>query len=204
MNMVDESELPTQAVTVLPGHQINVRSWVILTGGYGLLTGGYGLLLTNSRCFLWNAACSCSDWEQWVRAYLSLSGVRLLATLWTTAHEAPPSMEFFRQEYWSGWPFPPPRDLPDPGIEVDSPASAGDYHRATWEQYLLELISWFSERSPSQRTPSDPTIYTTSPFLDEDRPLVWLVVVYFTCLVISPISHYCKVSTFHHPSQFVL
>ena len=45
------------------------------------------------------------------------SDVWLFATLWTLAHQAPPSMGFFRQEYWSGLSFPPPGDLPDPGIE---------------------------------------------------------------------------------------
>jgi len=39
------------------------------------------------------------------------------------AHQAPLSMEFFRQEYWSGLPFPSPGDLPDPGIEPMSPIS---------------------------------------------------------------------------------
>ena len=39
----------------------------------------------------------------------------------TVARQAPPSMEFFRQEDWSGWPFPPPRDLPDPGVKRVSP-----------------------------------------------------------------------------------
>ena len=39
------------------------------------------------------------------------------ATPWTVAHQAPPSMGFSRQEYWSGLPFPSPRDLPDPGTE---------------------------------------------------------------------------------------
>ena len=47
----------------------------------------------------------------------SLSCVQLFATSWTVAHQAPPSMEFSRQEYWSGLPFPSPGDLPDPGIE---------------------------------------------------------------------------------------
>ena len=37
------------------------------------------------------------------------------------AHHAPLSMEFFRQEYWSRLPFPSPEDLPDPGIELESP-----------------------------------------------------------------------------------
>ena len=53
----------------------------------------------------------------------SLSRVRLFATPWTVAHQAPPSMGFSRQEYWSGVPFPSPGDLPNPGIEPGSPAS---------------------------------------------------------------------------------
>ena len=56
----------------------------------------------------------------------SLSRVRLFATPWTVAHQAPPSMEFSRQEYWSGLPFSSPGDLPDPGIEPGSPALQAD------------------------------------------------------------------------------
>ena len=48
------------------------------------------------------------------------------ATPWTVAHQAPPSMGFSRQEYWSGLPFPSPGDLPDPGIELRSPALRAD------------------------------------------------------------------------------
>ena len=44
-------------------------------------------------------------------------------TPWTVAHQPPLSMEFFRQEYWSGLPFFPPRDLLDPGIKPASPVS---------------------------------------------------------------------------------
>ena len=51
----------------------------------------------------------------------SLSCVRLFATAWTVAYQAPLPMEFSRQEYWSGLPFPSPGDLPDPGIELCSP-----------------------------------------------------------------------------------
>ena len=51
----------------------------------------------------------------------SLSLVRLFVTTWTIAHQAPPAMGFSRQQYWSGLPFPSPRDLPDPGIEPGSP-----------------------------------------------------------------------------------
>ena len=49
------------------------------------------------------------------------SHVRLFATLWTVAHQAPLSMEFCRLEYWSGLPFPSPGDFPDLGIEPLSP-----------------------------------------------------------------------------------
>ena len=45
---------------------------------------------------------------------------------WTIAHQAPPSMGFSRQEYWSGLPFPSPGDLPDPGIEPRSPTLQAD------------------------------------------------------------------------------
>ena len=45
------------------------------------------------------------------------SCVRLFATLWTVAHQVPLSMGFSQQEDWSGLPFPPAGDLPDPGIE---------------------------------------------------------------------------------------
>ena len=46
---------------------------------------------------------------------------------WTADHQAPLSMGFPRQEYWSGLPFPPPGDLADPGIEPASPALAGRF-----------------------------------------------------------------------------
>ena len=52
----------------------------------------------------------------------SFSRVTPFVTPWTGAHQAPPSMGFSRQEYWSGLPFPSPGDLPDPGIKLRSPA----------------------------------------------------------------------------------
>ena len=55
-----------------------------------------------------------------------LSHVQLFATPWTAAYQAPPSMGFSRQEFWSGLPFPSPGDLPDPGIESGSPAFQAD------------------------------------------------------------------------------
>ena len=47
-------------------------------------------------------------------------------TPWTVAHQAPPSMEFSRQEYWSGLPFPSPGDCPNLGIEPGSPTLQAD------------------------------------------------------------------------------
>ena len=55
-----------------------------------------------------------------------LSCDRLFATPWTVAHQAPPSMGFSRQEYWSGVPFPSPEDLPNPEIKPGSPALQAD------------------------------------------------------------------------------
>ena len=56
----------------------------------------------------------------------SLSHVRLFATPWTVAYQAPLSMEFSRQEYWSGLPFPSPEDLLDPRVKPGSPTLQAD------------------------------------------------------------------------------
>ena len=66
------------------------------------------------------------------------------ATLWTVAHQAPLSMGFPRQEYWSGLPFPSPEDLLDAGLEctsLGSPALAGRYFTTVppGKLYLLNL-----------------------------------------------------------------
>ena len=62
--------------------------------------------------------------EKYYKCFLCvLSQVRLFVTPWTIARQAPLSMEFSRQEYWSGLPFPPPGDLPNPGIKPRSFAS---------------------------------------------------------------------------------
>ena len=75
--------------------------------------------------------------------------VQLFATLWTIALQAPLSKKFSKQEHWSRLPYPPPGDLPDPGIEpvpLMSPAMAGRFFttRATWDGMLIiiEYISY--------------------------------------------------------------
>ena len=57
-----------------------------------------------------------------MRACCLFSHIQLFATLWAVAHQAPLSMGFSRQEYWSGLPCPPPGDLPNPEIKPAPPA----------------------------------------------------------------------------------
>ena len=86
-------------------------------------------------------------------AYLlsHFSRVHLFATPWTIAHQAPLSMEFSRQEYWSGLPFPSPGILPDLGIEpasLMSPVLAGGFFTtsATWEAPNPPYLFFLSPR----------------------------------------------------------
>ena len=65
-------------------------------------------------------------WHLLALPFLLLNHVQLFAISWTIVCQAPLSMEFSRQEYWSGLPFPSPGDLPDPGMEPRSPALQAD------------------------------------------------------------------------------
>ena len=82
----------------------------------------------NKRPKIWKEAVWKITWrsnqELWI--VKSLSRVQLFGTPWTVAYQAPQSMEFSRQEYWSGLPFPSPGDLPKPGIKPGSPALQAD------------------------------------------------------------------------------
>ena len=77
----------------------------------------------------------------------SLSRVRLSMTLWTVARQAPLSVEFSRQEYWSGLPFPSAGDLPHPGMEPGSPTLQADFtvwatrEALIWDFLNLDLMS---------------------------------------------------------------
>ena len=67
-------------------------------------------------------------------------------TPWTEAHQAPPSMEFSRQGYWSRLLFPSPRDLPNPGIKPRSPALQADTLSSEPPGNAEEgEVKWFSE-----------------------------------------------------------
>ena len=75
-------------------------------------------------CQVWlNVDYFMYTYGEWVKP---LSRVQLFVTQWTVAHQAPLSMGFSRQEYWSGLPFPSPGDLLNPGIEPRSPALQAD------------------------------------------------------------------------------
>ena len=80
-----------------------------------------------------------------------LSHFLLFVTPWTVAHQAPPSMEFSRQEYWSGVPFPSAGDLPNPGIEPGSPTLWADTllseppgNPKKWERKSLSRVWLFA------------------------------------------------------------
>ena len=72
------------------------------------------------------------------------------ATLWTVAHQAPPSMGFSRQEYWSGLPFPSPGDLPDPGIKPAFPALQADSLPLVKNEYFILQLMCNIATSPSR------------------------------------------------------
>ena len=121
--------------------------------------------------FLYMYVCVCNKWEEELFfqfhkrsvfifviccAMLScFSHVWLFVTLWTVALQAPLSMGFSRQEYWSGLPCPPPGDLPNPGIKPASPVALRCrhilYHWVTREAhpcYILvkiKMILFFQE-----------------------------------------------------------
>ena len=87
----------------------------------------------------------------------SLSRVRLFATPWTVAHQAPLSMGFPRQEYWSGFPFPSPGHLPDTGIELGSSALEADSLPSEPPEKPVRILEWVaissSRGSPQPREP---------------------------------------------------
>ena len=89
---------------------------------------GQGSLVS---CHLWSRTESdtteaMQQQQQQQQQQQSLSHVLIFVTPWTAAHQAPLSMKFSMQEYWSGLPFPFPGDLPDPGLEPGSPALQED------------------------------------------------------------------------------
>ena len=107
------------------------------------------------------------------------SRVWLFATPWTVVWEAPLSMRFPRQEYWSGLPFPSPGDLPDPGIEPTSPETAGGFFITEppgklYQTHTLKIRLYCCVISHSVMS-SDPTLWS-----------YWLQHARFLCPSLSP------------------
>ena len=73
-----------------------------------------------------------------------LSRVPVFETQWTVACQVPLSMEFWRQEYWSGLPFPSPGELPNPGIEPGSPALQADSLQNCSQSHQGSLICLYT------------------------------------------------------------
>ena len=89
----------------------------------------------------------------------SLSCVRLFAAPWTVAYQAPPSMGFSRQEYWSGVPLPSPGDLPNPRIKLAVSYVSCISRQVLYHQRHLWFMKVKSETLVSQLSPTlcDPT-----------------------------------------------
>ena len=105
------------------------------------------------------------------------SHIQLFVILWNVAHQAPLSMGFLRQEYWSGLPCPPPRDIPNPGIKptsLKSPALAGRFFTtsATYIYAAKSLQSCPTLCNPIDGSPPGSTI----PGILQARTLEWVAI----------------------------
>ena len=126
--------------TLIKNKQANKKTFPVLftlcNRGFPIIpTPSISVSLTVTFFDLWvfslfkSSMVHCNSWgckESDMDEQLKNSRVRLFATPWTVAYQAPPSMGFFRQEYWSGLPFPSPGDLPYPGIKPGYPAFQAD------------------------------------------------------------------------------
>ena len=113
---------------------------------------------------------SCSGGQSLAHVWRHISCVWLFVTLWTVALQTPLSVEFYRQEYWSGLPFPSPGDLPNPRIKptsLKSCALVGEFFTtsATWEALLSKALIQLSADGKDY-TPSLVVFWpeTTQPF----------------------------------------
>ena len=147
--------------------------------GYSLQYSGGGLLRTGESLahLKYANAMSCKHFAGTLGVQFNFlpaacymlhhfSPVRLFATLWTIAHQAPLSMGFSRQEYWGGLPCPPPEDLPNLGIELASLTRisfAGRFFTtsATWEALMNCKM-----------------IRCKNPFGNRQRLNIWLLLFY--------------------------
>ena len=100
------------------------------------------------------------------------SCVWLFVALWTIVCQAPLSMEFSRQEYWSGLPFPSPGDLPDPGIEPRSPAFRQILYHLAAAAAAKSLQSCPTLCNPIDGSPPGPSVH----WILQARVLEWVAI----------------------------
>ena len=86
-----------------------------------------------------------------------LSHVLLFETPWTVAHQAPPSIEFSRQEYWSDFPFPSPGDFPD----------SGKKQKYSTQIKKISIRSHYEENSEKAMSPHSSTLVWKIPWMEE-------------------------------------
>ena len=98
--------------------------------------------ILQARTMEWGAICFSSAWK-WKVKVKSLSLVRLLATPWTAAYQAPPSMEFSRQEYWSGVTLPSPMH-----IWCESYLAESSLYWTQWENHIKEFLKLQNKKGP--------------------------------------------------------
>ena len=97
--------------------------WEFARSGGGCWGGGHPSPPHSETVSFSSGPCECCMCACMLSCF---SRVQFLATPWTIAHQAPLSLGFSRQEYWSGLPCPPLGDLPNPGIKPTSPALQAD------------------------------------------------------------------------------
>ena len=114
----------------------------------------------------------------------SLSRVQLFETLWTVARQAPPSMGFSRQEYWSGLRFPSPGDLPNPQIKPRSPTLQADSLPSEPSGTMGTVTSYYLI--------SDAIIFPKSSHFDT---IYYMFSIINTTLINSIMKIYCNVKT---------
>ena len=98
--------------------------------------------ILQARTLGWVAISFSNAWK-WKVKVKSLSGVWLLVTPWTAAYQAPLSMGFSRQEYWSELPLPSPGDLPNPGVELWSPSLQADALPSEPHCFTIDILFSF-------------------------------------------------------------
>ena len=133
--------------------------------------GSLGAFLKYGERLIFIQSSVCCSYKR-EREVKSLSRVWLFATPWTVAYQAPPSMGFSGQRYWSGLPFPSPEDLPDPGIKPRSTCTA-------WRRCTLWAIreARLQKRRNNLRSAPGFTISLKGPGWISPQVLLWLVCI---------------------------